>query len=146
MFPLLKLLLAVLYLSVFTVALPQNHPNQHQSSLSSSSNPRSGKSGACKEDQLLCADICYDPTEAECDPEFLTLTKINDQISSLKKEEAEKKKEKTKGDPQPTKRGTARRMEGRNPSAPPPPTGQIPNKRSAVGKVRYVNVDIPLPS
>ncbi|KAF3281237.1 hypothetical protein TWF970_002399 [Orbilia oligospora] len=76
MFSLLRLFLTILYLSVFTAALPSTR----QSPLSSpSANPPTGNT-ICKEDNLPCGTTCYDPTEADCDPQFLTLTRFRESI------------------------------------------------------------------
>ncbi|KAK6518866.1 hypothetical protein TWF281_003557 [Arthrobotrys megalospora] len=93
-FTLLKLLFTILYLSVFTIALPHSR-NQNQSPLSSSSTTSSKI--ICKEDQLKCGNVCYYPTEADCDPQFLSLTRFSPQITRFKKEalEAQKKSQKT---------------------------------------------------
>ncbi|KAF3198903.1 hypothetical protein TWF679_001695, partial [Orbilia oligospora] len=76
MLSLLTLLLTILYLSVFTAALPSTQQHQDQSPLSSPpANPSTGNT-ICKEDNLPCGTTCYDPTEADCDPQFLTLTRF----------------------------------------------------------------------
>ncbi|RVD89233.1 uncharacterized protein DFL_000249 [Arthrobotrys flagrans] len=137
MFPLLKLLLTVLYLSVFTVALP----SKHQSPLSSpSTNPHTGNA-ICKGDRILCGDVCYDPTEADCDPQFLTLTRFGDHISRLKKEALKEKKlareEKAR---RAARRKNAPSSMGRR--APPSPMLPRPMRRSA----RDAHAGIPPPS
>ncbi|KAJ6257173.1 hypothetical protein Dda_8059 [Drechslerella dactyloides] len=44
----------------------------------------------CGRDELRCGDICYDPTEAECDPEFDSITLFGPYLSKKKKQAREK--------------------------------------------------------
>ncbi|KAF3087502.1 hypothetical protein TWF569_002101 [Orbilia oligospora] len=149
MFSLLRLFLTILYLSVFTAALPSTH----QSPLSSpSANPPTGNT-ICKEDNLPCGTTCYDPTEADCDPQFLTLTRFGDHISHLKKEALEKNKLATEKKQRRVARQKASSISTRKrgsipqPPAPAPPPPVFPKQINQPPRnVRYVHADIPPPS
>ncbi|KAK6524287.1 hypothetical protein TWF694_005941 [Orbilia ellipsospora] len=92
MMSVLRTLFTILYLSIFVSALPRAILERDQKPLS----PKKFLSGenpngiTCQEDQLICGTICYDPTEAECDPIFETLTRFGPLIANKKKEVANK--------------------------------------------------------
>ncbi|KAK6497977.1 hypothetical protein TWF506_004222 [Arthrobotrys conoides] len=141
MFSLLKFLLTILYFSIFTVAFPSTQQNQDQSPLSSpSANPPAETTICSQEGYLACGTICYDPTEADCDPQFLTLTRFGDYISGLKKAAVEKNK---LADEKKSRR-VARQRANSIAMRRPPPVVPKPIDRSA-RKIEYVAAAIPPP-
>ncbi|KAK6358857.1 hypothetical protein TWF696_000037 [Orbilia brochopaga] len=55
--------------------------------------PEAPPTAHCGRDELLCGDTCYDPTDADCDLEFNTITLFGPYISEKKKEAREKARE-----------------------------------------------------
>ncbi|KAF3915986.1 hypothetical protein AA313_de0208747 [Arthrobotrys entomopaga] len=119
MMSVLRTLFTILYLSIFVSALPRVILEKNQKPLSPKEFP-SGENAAgitCEEAQLICGNICYDPTEAECDPIFETLTRFGPLIANQKKQTAnriaedkrrkkEDKAEYMKGNDEKSKAGT----------------------------------------
>ncbi|KAF3917487.1 hypothetical protein ABW21_db0202985 [Orbilia brochopaga] len=83
--------LAVLYISTVT-ALPWPKPEQTQQAVIAVQ-PMASPPAHCTSDELLCGDVCYDPTEADCDSEFNSITLFGPYISEKKKEAREKARE-----------------------------------------------------
>ncbi|KAK6347671.1 hypothetical protein TWF718_005510 [Orbilia javanica] len=136
----LTLLLTFLYLSVLTAALPTTPPTQQTEPSISPKPSTKNKNTVCGGHPLkfLCGDACYDPMEADCDPEFLTLTRFGEDITRLKKEAEEKKKT---GDEKKQRRIARQKNASR---APPPPAVPKPNKEST-RDITYVHAPIPPP-
>ncbi|EPS35697.1 hypothetical protein H072_10851 [Dactylellina haptotyla CBS 200.50] len=80
----LRILLAVLYLCTVVLAIPRIAPSGDQISLAHDNARDAGKI-ACEDGESLCGTSCYDPTEAECDPIFESLTKFGPWVAQEKK-------------------------------------------------------------
>ncbi|KAK6334268.1 hypothetical protein TWF730_003482 [Orbilia blumenaviensis] len=158
--PLSFLLLILLNPLQFASALPSNPQIKYQPPTTPLSTITSSYP-ACVQEQRLCGNICYDPTEADCDPQFLSLTKFGEHISMLKKkalaetrkraqqqQEQEQGQQKEEDKKKKKKKKRTAQKDGASPAAaaagnPAAEARVIPRKNEFISSgVRYVPVEI----